>query len=474
MLTFFKAVLSKFPIVRTVLTFGKQLIQGVWDFILRNSIGDAYAAYHDPEKFLEELDHRSWESGTNIGIGHIGPVWQNRLPKLVYVSGSNNGSFRAIAQYGEDRTISDPGARETFKRVETLLQQKIINNLQGESAQQEKKLLKEHMSTAQSLDVLYDYTKNTFLKRLEETEHPSFPTFINHFVNSVLAHCVFGITKELDSTYTPEFMGIAKLITHPSPSSKELAAASERLRQISQEIFQNNLLTIDPNKYIAHQAKLSSLATEEEKIKCLQSKNIAGSFIAGTNLADLLMKTLVEISSNHHVKQHLMNELETLPHHTRQDLCALPYLNLIYLEAQRLYSPSLVARRCTHSFTLFTTDEKQRPQKHVIPAYSYLFAPIRPRHLSPYLWENPELFMPERFLGEQGKKNIKKLVTFSNGMRACPAQAGFTHVWFKTSIVTFFKQVKEIKLNKSVEPVSVFSLNTSWQEDYSASLTIIS
>ena len=40
-------------------------------------------------------------------------------------------------------------------------------------------------------------------------------------------------------------------------------------------------------------------------------------------------------------------------------------------------------------------------------------------HHDPTVWPNPEKFDPNRFLGKDGEKNKRKLMTFSVGMRMC-------------------------------------------------------
>ena len=457
--------------LRAGLQYGSSALGTMGNYIVQNTIGDSYAAYRNPEEFISELHRRSWESGTNVGIGHIGPYWQSWLPKFVYVSGSDNASFRSIAEYGEHELYPDPAARSPFKVVERILGMQVINTMQGKEPMQEKAKLKAHLNSAGSLNEVYEHSLKILSQLIEEhqqqteEERESFPVLVNHLIFNILGHCVFGINTELDKKYIPEFMEMARLITNPWPSQQALQAANLRLRAISEELLQGTSSSIDENGYVADHAELSHYPDEEEKMEKLSAENIAGSFLASTNLADLMMKTIAAISENREIKTKLMTDL--LEHWTGdlQSLSAIPYLDLIYLEAQRLFSPSLIARRNSKAFILNTRNEQGEPQQHLVPAHSYLFAPIRPRHLDPNLWDMPQLFDPERFAGEEGQKREKLLVTFSDGMRSCPAKFGFTKMLFKTIIAGFFSRVGEIQFEKPVEITPVFSINTSWQED---------
>lgn len=455
---------------------GYKLIGGavstVGTFIANNTIGDAYLAWSDPEALFEELEKRSWESGTNIGIGHLGPVWQNWLPKFYWVSGSDKSSFHQIAEYGEQPSRPDITARRNFDVVKKLVGLSTVSNLHGDEAMEEKKRLKTHLAAASSSEETYQFCRDTLITLIHEQDGQveNFPVLINRLIFTILGKTVFGIKTDLDASYIPEFMKMSRLITQPWPSAKALQEANGRLRAISAELLQNSSDSIDKSKYVADHAQLDDYATEEEKIEKLSSENIAASFIASTNIADLIMKTIAMIGSREDVKEKLVSamadwdgDLETLD--------SIEYLELLYLEAQRLFSPSLIARRNAARFTLVTKNEEGEIQNTSIPPNSYLFAPIRPRHLDPHLWDDPQEFIPERFAGEEGEKRRKLLVTFSDGMRSCPAKFGYTRTLFKTLITEFFSQVNELKLNKLVEEIPVFSINTSWQQEYQAEFT---
>jgi hypothetical protein len=298
----------------TFFDYGSKTVNSIWSYIVQNTIGDSYQAYMNTEKFLEELHNRSWESGTNVGIGHIGPSWQTMLPKLVYVSGSDKASFQRVAGYGEvmngEDDEADTAARAPFKVVEKLLGLKVINNLQGDEAMRAKAQMKRHLNTPASLQEVQSYSKETFdqfLAELDSTE--SFSVSIYRLVVTILCHCVFGIRSELNKAHIPELMQMAHLVTNPWYSNSQIQEAAARLREISAELLQDGSVAIAPDKFIANHAGLTAEMTEEEKVDRLAGENIAGSFLAATNLSDLIMKTMVAISGNRSLKEALVAEL---------------------------------------------------------------------------------------------------------------------------------------------------------------------
>lgn len=313
------------------------------------------------------------------------------LPKLVYVSGSDKASFLRVAGYGEvmngEDDKADTAARAPFKVVEKLLGLKVINNLQGDEAMRAKAQMKRHLNTPASLQEVQSYSKETFdqfLAELESTE--SFSVSIYRLVVTILCHCVFGIRSELNKAHIPELMQMAHLVTNPWYSNSQIQEAAARLREISAELLQDGSVAIAPDKFIANHTGLTAEMTEEEKVDRLAGENIAGSFLAATNLADLIMKTMVAISGNRSLKEALVAELTNQETEKLDSLRQCPLLEGVYCEAQRLFSPSLIARQTSKFTTLSTIDEQKREQHTTVPPYSVLFAPIRPRLLDKHLW----------------------------------------------------------------------------------------
>ncbi|KAI5061137.1 hypothetical protein GOP47_0023642 [Adiantum capillus-veneris] len=92
---------------------------------------------------------------------------------------------------------------------------------------------------------------------------------------------------------------------------------------------------------------------------------------------------------------------------TWEDIRNLRYIRLIVAEALRLYpQPPLLIRRSLQPDTL-PGGFKGDPNGYVIPKGVDLFISVYNLHRSPYYWDNPEKFEPERFLEEKSGDDIE-------------------------------------------------------------------
>ncbi|KAL1207164.1 Cytochrome P450 81D11 [Cardamine amara subsp. amara] len=98
------------------------------------------------------------------------------------------------------------------------------------------------------------------------------------------------------------------------------------------------------------------------------------------------------------------------------DVKNLPYLQGIVLETLRLHpaAPTLVPHMTSDDCMLAGYD---------MPRGSMLLVNVWAMHRDPSIWEDPEMFKPERF--ENGKET-QKVMSFGIGRRACPG-AGMSH-----------------------------------------------
>ncbi|XP_023768069.1 cytochrome P450 97B2, chloroplastic [Lactuca sativa] len=92
---------------------------------------------------------------------------------------------------------------------------------------------------------------------------------------------------------------------------------------------------------------------------------------------------------------------------TLESLKKLEYVRLIISESLRLYpQPPLLIRRSLKS-DILPGGCKGDKQGYQIPAGTDIFISIYNLHRSPYFWENPNEFEPERFLVQKDNNNIE-------------------------------------------------------------------
>ena len=100
------------------------------------------------------------------------------------------------------------------------------------------------------------------------------------------------------------------------------------------------------------------------------------------------------------------------------DRTKLPYTEATIMEIQRLscVAPGGLEHKAMHNTKL---------QGYDIPEGTMLFYNIFKFHHDPDVWEDPEIFRPERFLSEDGAKVVKKeqFIPFGFGKRVCMGES---------------------------------------------------
>ncbi|KAJ1882741.1 hypothetical protein H4R99_001151 [Coemansia sp. RSA 1722] len=91
----------------------------------------------------------------------------------------------------------------------------------------------------------------------------------------------------------------------------------------------------------------------------------------------------------------------------------LPYLTAVILEAMRL-TPSASGYLPRRTPTTGTT-----VGDYYIPSGCEINVAIAASQRNPQTWSNPDVFDPERFMGEEGLVNAKEVLAFSTGVRVC-------------------------------------------------------
>lgn len=129
---------------------------------------------------------------------------------------------------------------------------------------------------------------------------------------------------------------------------------------------------------------------------------------------------IAELVNNPDIQKKVRDELNSVLGHgvplTEPDTPKLPYLHAVVKETMRLHMaiPLLVPHMNLHQAKLGGYD---------IPAESKILVNAWYLANNPELWENPEQFKPERFLGEEkidASGNDFRFLPFGVGRRSCP------------------------------------------------------
>ncbi|KAJ7966840.1 Cytochrome P450 [Quillaja saponaria] len=143
-------------------------------------------------------------------------------------------------------------------------------------------------------------------------------------------------------------------------------------------------------------------------------------FIAGTDTsAATLVWAMTELSKNPRVMNKVQEEIRNIHGEksfiNEDDTQELPYLKAVIKETFRLYMPAplLVPRETTQSCNI---------EGYVIQPKTLVYINAWAIGRDPEVWENPEEFYPERFLGSSIDFRGKdfELIPFGAGRRICP------------------------------------------------------
>ncbi|CAH8286215.1 unnamed protein product [Eruca vesicaria subsp. sativa] len=145
-------------------------------------------------------------------------------------------------------------------------------------------------------------------------------------------------------------------------------------------------------------------------------------FNGGTDTSPAVMEWAMSVLLNHPDKlEKLREEIRcNVKHEGRiiqdSDLSSLPYLRCVIYETLRLYplAPLLLPHCSSKKFKL---------GNYEIPENTMLFVNVWAVHRDGELWEDADVFKPERFEGFVGERDGFRFLPFGLGRRACPGTA---------------------------------------------------
>lgn len=138
-------------------------------------------------------------------------------------------------------------------------------------------------------------------------------------------------------------------------------------------------------------------------------------FIAGhETTANALTFTLHFLGRYPEIQQKIFDEITEIESHTDnviEQLQKMTYTNAVLNESMRLYPPAWITDRENVEDDSLTEFKIKKSTLIGISFYEL--------HRNPKYWDNPDQFIPERFLGEQKKKSMQYFYPFGAGPRMC-------------------------------------------------------
>lgn len=138
-------------------------------------------------------------------------------------------------------------------------------------------------------------------------------------------------------------------------------------------------------------------------------------FIAGhETTANALTFTLHLLANHPEIQQKVLDEITEIEAQTNdvvEQLQKMTYINAVINESMRLYPPAWITDREN------IDDDEMLGYK--IKDKTLIGVSFYELHRNPKYWKNPEIFDPERFLGEQKKESYKYFYPFGAGPRMC-------------------------------------------------------
>lgn len=169
-------------------------------------------------------------------------------------------------------------------------------------------------------------------------------------------------------------------------------------------------------------------------------------FIAGhETTANALTFTLYLLGINPKIQQKVLDEITAIESQTEnivEQLQKMTYTNAVLNEALRLYPPAWITDR--------ENVEDDNLAGYNIKKGTLIGVSFYELHRNPKYWENPEEFIPERFLGEQKKQSMQYFYPFGAGPRMCIG-AGFAIYEMCLTISYLVKKYNITSVNSEIQ-----------------------
>ncbi|XP_065876539.1 geraniol 8-hydroxylase-like [Euphorbia lathyris] len=245
---------------------------------------------------------------------------------------------------------------------------------------------------------------------------------------------------------------------YPQGLKNRLTVLIGRLFDLFDSIFDERLQAREEQSYISTNDMLDSLFSltpgNKEHIDRTTIKHLFMDLLtAGTDTTSSTLEwAMAELLRNPGTLRKAREELVQIIGRDKvvneSDVAQLPYLRAIIKETLRLHpaAPLLVPRKAGADVEI---------GGYIIPKDAQVMVNAWAMGRDPSVWENPELFMPERFLGSavDARGQHFELIPFGSGRRICPGMPlaiRMLHLMLASLIHRF-----DWKLEDGVEPESL-------------------
>ena len=208
--------------------------------------------------------------------------------------------------------------------------------------------------------------------------------------------------------------------------------------RIKSNVKQNDLLDMLLETRYEDTGKAMSTQQLIDEIKIL--------FIAGhETTANALTFTLHLLGNHPEVQQKIVDELIAIESETAvvvEQLQRMTYTTAVINESMRLYPPAWITDRENITDDVLLDFNIKKGTLIGVSFYEL--------HRNPKYWENPEIFDPERFLGEQKKQSMQYFYPFGAGPRMCIG-LGFAMYEMSLTLSYILKKYRVVSNHKSIQ-----------------------
>ncbi|KAK2454592.1 geraniol 8-hydroxylase [Trifolium repens] len=314
-----------------------------------------------------------------------------------------------------------------------------------------RKLCKNHLFSKKTLDasnelrckklqqLLCDIDKSSLIGEVVDVEKAAFKTSLNFMSNTFFSMDFVNSAGEIDeykdivenliiAIGTPNLVDFFPLLRMVDPQGIRRISTTyaEKLLQIIDSYISKRLELRGSENYVTNNDVLDTLLNisqeDGQKMDKTQIRHLfLDLFVAGTDTTSYAIeRAMAELVHNPHAMLKAKEELEQIigigNPIDESDITKLPYLQAVVKETLRLHpsAPLLLPRKANVDVKVCG---------YTIPAGAQVVINEWAIGRNPNIWDNPNLFSPDRFLGSEinfYKGQNFQLTPFGSGRRICP------------------------------------------------------